>query len=101
GARAGYLQVWEHRRERGGYVLEGQVRKYPLDSTTAASLLEAVRLLRDVPGLEALGIGHAALYLKAATPPEIGAEIFDAIGTMAERLARRGSGRSGKPGDEA
>jgi hypothetical protein len=101
GARAGYLQVWDHRRERGGYVLEGQVRSYPLETTKAAGLLEVVRLLREISGLEALGIGHAALYLKVAPPAEIGPEIFDAIGTMAERLSRRASWRSGKPGDEA
>lgn len=101
GGRAGYLQVWDYRRERGGYVLAGQVRQYPLDQTRPASLLEVVRLLREIPGFEALGIGHAALYLKTAPPAEIGPEIFDAIGTMAERLVRRASWRTGKPGDEA
>jgi hypothetical protein len=101
GARAGYLQVWDYRRERGGYVLEGQVRPYPLDETKPAALLDVVRLLREMPGMEALGIGHAALYLKIAPAAEIGPEIFDAIGTMAERLGRRASWRSGKPGDDA
>src|SRR5690348_10177022 len=101
GARAGYLQVWDYRRERGGYVLEGQVRQYPLGETKPAALLDVVRLLREMPGLEALGIGHAALYLKLAPAAEIGPEIFDAIGTMAERLGRRASWRAGKPGDDA
>lgn len=101
GGRAGYLQVWDYRRERGGYVLEGQVRPYPLESTRADSLLEIVRLLRDMPGMEALGIGHAALFLKVASPQEIGPEVFDALGTMADRLSRRASSRAGRPGDEA
>jgi hypothetical protein len=101
GGRAGYLQVWDYRRERGGYVLEGLVRPYALDATSAAGLLEIVRLLRDMPGLEALGIGHAALYLKVAPAPEIGAEVFDAIGTMADRLSRRASVRSSVPDEGA
>src|SRR5512143_3615404 len=67
GGRSGYLQVYDYHRERGGYVLEWQVRQYPLETTSATSILEAVRLLRDLRGLEALGIGHAALYLKLAS----------------------------------
>jgi hypothetical protein len=101
GARAGYLQVWSYPRERGGYVLEGQVRAYPLETTRAAGVLEIVRLARDMPGLEALGIAHAALFLKLATPAEIDTEVFDALGTMAERLARRASWRAGRPGDDS
>src|SRR5512143_2755213 len=56
GARAGFLHVYQYDRERGGYVLESQVRQYSLETTSAASVLEDVRLLRELPGLEALGI---------------------------------------------
>ena len=101
GARAGYLQVYDHRRERAGYVLESSVRQYPLETTRAAALLETVRFLRDVPGLEALGIGHAALYLKVAEPREIDGEVFDALATMADRLARRASSSSARTSDGA
>ncbi len=101
GARAGFLQVYQYDRERGGYVLESQVRQYPLETTTAASVLEDVRLLRDLAGLESLGIAHAALYLKLAPPREIAPDVFDALGTMAERLARRASSRAGRPGEDA
>ncbi len=85
----------------GGYVLETSVRRTPSDTTRPAAVLETVRFLRDVPGLEALGIGHAALYLKLAEPREIDGEIFDALGTMADRLARRASSRSARPDDAA
>src|SRR5205085_3953778 len=47
------------------------------------------------PGNEALGIAIAGAWLKAATPEALrgaaGAEAFDAIGTMADRLAQRAS----------
>src|SRR5512136_2437800 len=76
GGRAGFLQVYQYDRERGGYVLESQVRQYPLDTTSAASVLENVRLLREVPGLESLGIAHAALYLKLAAPRDIAPDAF-------------------------
>jgi hypothetical protein len=98
GARAGYLRVYDYQRERGGYVLEWQVRSYDLEATSSASLMEHVRLLRDIQGMEALGIGHAALYLKQAAPRDIGAEVFDALGTMADRLARRAALATGASG---
>lgn len=100
GARAGFLQVYQYDRERGGYVLESQVRQYPLDTTSAASVLENVRLLREVPGLESLGIAHAALYLKLAAPRDIAPDAFDALGTLAERLARRANSRVGRSSEQ-
>ncbi len=101
GARAGFLQVYQYDRERGGYVLESQVRQYSLDTTSAASVLENVRLLREVPGLESLGIAHTALYLKLAAPREIAPDVFDALGTLAERLARRANARVGRASEQA
>jgi hypothetical protein len=96
GARAGFLQVYQYDRERGGYVLESQVRQYSLETTSAVSVLENVRLLREVPGLESLGIAHAALYFKLASPRDVAPDVFDALGAMAERLARRASARAAK-----
>ncbi len=101
GERLDYLQVYDHRRERAGYVQTWQVRTYPLDPSSAAELLAIARFLRETPGAEALGIGYIALFLKAAPAEAISAEIFDALGTMADRLARRASVRWGKPEDEA
>ena len=95
GQRFGYLQVYDHRRERAGYVLASQVRGTALASEEAPSLLAVLRFVRDTPGAEALGIGYAAAYLKAAPADAITAEPFDALASMAERLARRASVRQG------
>lgn len=100
GERLGFLQVWDHQRERGGYVRATQLRQLELDEAEAPELLAVLRFLRDAPGSEALGIAYAAAYLKAAPAAEIDAEPFDALGTMAERLARRTSGKQAKA-DEA
>jgi hypothetical protein len=95
GERLDYLQVYDYRRERGGYVRARQLRRISLDPREAPELLAVLRFLRDLPGSEALGIGFAAAYIEAA-PAEIlnglaGAESLDALGTLAERLARRAS----------
>lgn len=99
GTRMDYLQVYDHRRERAGFVRTSQVRVLSLQPDDAPDLLAVVRFLRDTPGAEALGIGYAAAYLKAAPANAIGAEPFDAIGTMADRLARRASSNSNKAAD--
>jgi hypothetical protein len=91
GQRMDYLQVYDHRRERAGYIHISQVRTLSLKPADAPELLTVVRFLRETPGAEALGIGYTAAYLKAAPAEAIGAEVFDALGTMAERLARRAS----------
>ena len=95
GERLDDLQVWDYRRERGGFVEAARVRRMALSASDAPELLAVVRFVRETPGAEALGIGFAAAYLKAATPEMLrgagGAEAFDAIGTMAERMAQRAS----------
>ena len=99
GARLDYLQVYDHRRERAGYVRASSVRTSNLSEADAPGLLSVVRFLRDTPGQEALGIGYVAAYLKAAPARQIDAEPFDALGSMAERLARRASQKQGKTND--
>lgn len=99
GARLDYLQVYDHRRERAGYIRASQTRELPSDAASAPELLAVLRFLRDAPGAEALGIGYAAAYLKAAPAEAIGAEPFDAIGGMADRLAAQASARHGKADD--
>ena len=89
GQRMDYLQVFDPTRERGGYVRANAVRALTLDADEAPELLALVRFLRDRSGSEALGLGLAAAYLKAAPAGSITAEAFDAMGTMAERLAWR------------
>ena len=99
GQRFDHLQVYDHRRERAGYVHASQLRRVSLATTEAPELLAVLRFLRETPGSEALGIAYAAAYLRAADASAIDAEPFDALGTMAERLARRASARQGKAGD--
>ena len=93
GEAAGFLRVYDHRRERAGYVRPAQVRIYRTDEATAPELAAVVRFLRDAPGFESLGIGHAALALRAAPPGADTSELLGAIATMADRLARRASAR--------
>lgn len=96
--RLEYLQVYDHRRERGGFVRASQVRRFMLSPEEAPELLAVVRFLKDTPGSEALGIGFAAAYLQAAPAEavsgEAGAEALDALGSFADRLARRASSRA-------
>jgi hypothetical protein len=99
GERMDYLQVYDHQRERAGFIRASQVRRTTMTPPDAPELLAIVRFVRDTPGAEALGIGFAAAYLKAA-PAEIlrgeeGIEAFDALGAMADRLAHRASWGAG------
>jgi hypothetical protein len=96
GQRMDYLQVYDHRRERAGFIHISQVRTLSLKAEDAPELLAVVRFLQGSPGAEALGIGYTAAYLKAALAQAIDAEVFDALGTMAERLARRASTKQAK-----
>jgi hypothetical protein len=96
GEKSDYLQVYDHRRERAGYIRAAQVRKVSLAPADAGELLSVVRFLKDTPGAEAMGIAYTAAFLKAAPASAIGPEPFDALGGMAERLAKRASSKQGK-----
>ncbi|RYF42323.1 MAG: hypothetical protein EOO25_07090 [Comamonadaceae bacterium] len=95
GERLDYLQVWDHRRERGGFVRASQVRRTAMTAAEAPELLAVLGFVREAPGSESLGIGLAAAYLKAAPAEalrgEAGIEALDALGTLADRLAHRAS----------
>jgi hypothetical protein len=93
GETAGFLKVYDHRHERPGYIRPAIVRLHRLDEASAPELASVVRFLRDAAGSESLGIGYAALFLRAAPAGADATEVFAAIGTMADRLARRASGR--------
>ena len=95
GERMDYLQVYDHRRERGGFVHASLARRLTLKADEAPELLAIVRFLRDTPGAEGLGIGLAMAYIQAA-PAEVlrgdaGIEVLHALGTFADRLAQRAS----------
>ena len=83
--------MYDHRRERAGYVRTSQVRRTSLNSAEAPELLAVARFVRDTPGSEAMGIALIAAYIKAAPPQAIDAEPFDILGTLADRLGRRAS----------
>ena len=101
GERLDWLQVYDHRRERAGFVRAAQVKRVVLDKAEAPQLLAVLRFLRDTQGAEALAIAYAAAYLRAAPADAIDAEPFDALGSLADRLARRASARQGKTGEAA
>jgi hypothetical protein len=93
GERLDYLQVWDHVRERGGFVRASQVYRSRLGAADAPALLTLVSFTRESAGSEALGIGLTATYLQAAPVEALrgaaGVEAFDALGTFADRLAQR------------
>ena len=96
GERAGYLKVYNYRRERGGYLRADTVRPVGLSEADAPQLLTVLRFLRETRGSEALGISYGAAYLKAVPAQALTAEPFDAIGRMAERLADAASGNGSR-----
>jgi hypothetical protein len=99
--RAGYLKVYNYRRERGGYVKTEAVRALSLNESEAPALLAVLRFLRDSAGSEALGISYGAAYLKAAPAATPTVEPLDAIARMAERLADAASGNGVRHTDAA
>lgn len=101
GQKLDYLQVYDHRLERGGYIKTSQVRLTSMAPAEAPELLSVVRFLRESPGSESLGISYAAAYLKAVPTETLTAEPFDAIGTMADRLAQRASANRSKASQAA
>ncbi len=95
GETAGFLRVYDHRHERPGFIRPTIVRVHRLEAASAPELAAVVRFLRDGSGSESLGIGYAALALRAAPAGADTSEILAAIGTMADRLARRASAARG------
>ena len=107
GAVPGYLRVYDHRRERPGFVRPAQVRRYPRGPAAVPELTAVALFLRDQPGSEELGIAYATLArsLGAVAPspsasdagvdaraaPSKGDPLDDAIAAMTDRLARRAS----------
>src|SRR5581483_4976613 len=95
GERLDYLAVWDYARERGGFVRATQVRRLALTADEAPELLAVLRFLRGVPGAEPLGIAIGAAYIEAAPAERLngaeGVEALEALGAMAERMARKPS----------
>ncbi|WP_077036904.1 SH3 domain-containing protein [Pelomonas sp. KK5] len=88
GERLDWLQVWDYRRERGGYLRRSQALAVAAEP---AALLAQLRLTLPQDGAEGLGVALAAAYIQAATPAQLaepqGAEVLDALGRLGERIA--------------
>ena len=52
GQRLDHLQVYDHRRERAGYIRATQVRTFSGSEAEAPQLLAVLRFLRDTPGAQ-------------------------------------------------
>jgi hypothetical protein len=84
-----YLKVYDHRRERAGFVKTSLVRQTRGASDEAAELLASLRHIRDTQGSDALGVALFAAYAKVAPVNALDAEAFDLLGMFAERIAQR------------
>ena len=88
--RLDFVQVWDYRRERGGWLRKSQLYRLPTDPN---ELLATLRLVRLQQGAEALGLGLAAAYVQSASREQLngagGTEALDALGSLAERIADR------------
>ena len=86
--RLDYYQVWDYRRERGGYLKKSQAS---LLATDANTLLAQLRLTLPQDGSEGLGLALAAAYIQTASRAELagesGAEVLDALGQLGQRIA--------------
>ncbi|MDR1424450.1 MAG: hypothetical protein LBI92_07595, partial [Azoarcus sp.] len=89
GIKGDYLQVYDHRRERAGYILATQASRHDMGAKEAPKLRAVAEFLKNQQGSESLGIAYSAAYLKVGESLDAG--IFEAIGTMADRLAWRAS----------
>jgi len=91
--RMDYLEVYDHKRERVGFVKVTHLRQSKFLESETKEFLTLVRYLRDNQGSNSLGISLASAYLKAATVKEMnaaeGAEVLHAIGVFADRIADR------------
>lgn len=99
GEAPGFLKVYDHRRERPGWVRPASVSVHVVAPASAPALQTLALFLRDQAGAESLGIAYAQLARAAwgAAAPAGQSPLDDALGTMADRLARRASQRWGTP----
>ncbi|OWQ45319.1 hypothetical protein CDL60_20455 [Roseateles noduli] len=101
GERPDHFQVYDYRRERGGFVRKTALLTLNGPAAQPDALLAALRVVRQQPGSESLGLGLAAAYVQSASATQMngadGAEALDAMGTLAERLADRASRAQSRP----
>ena len=87
--RAVALSCNHHRRERPGHARASVVHVWRPDESSGPALAAVVTFLRDMPGMEALGISHAVLYRKLVPQEHWDPSVIYAQGVMTVRLARR------------
>ncbi len=99
GAKGDWLQVWDHHRERGGFVRAAQVLALPEGAGALYELSAQLRLVRQQPGAEALGLGLAATLIERAPAAWLastqGADVLEAMVLMQDRLAERVNSATG------
>lgn len=102
GERGDYLQVWDHQRERGGFVLREQLHALQTTAADVPGLTALLAFVSDQPGAETLGLALAAAVIQALPPQElqgpVEAAVLDAIGRQAERLGQRATRGAGERG---
>lgn len=90
GQQGDWLQVWDHGRERGGFVRSGALLAVEREP---AALLVQLRLARQQIGSEGLGLGLAAALIERADVDWLrgpqGAEMLEHLIALQERLATR------------
>ena len=103
GERGEYFQVWDHHRERGGYVHREQLHPLGTSALDAPGLLALLSFVSEQPGSETLGMALAAAVVHALPAQQLQgpleATVLDAVGRQAERLgarASRGAGPNGR-----
>lgn len=104
GERGDHLQVWDHHRERGGYVHRDQLHRLGTTALDAPGLLALLSFVSEQPGAETLGLALAAAAEHALPAQQlqgaVEATVLDAVGRQAERLGERAS-RGAGPGTRA
>jgi hypothetical protein len=100
GRQGDWLRVWDHGRERGGFVRSGALLAVETDP---AALLVQLRLARQQVGAEGLGLGLAAALIERADVDWLrgpqGAELLEHLIALQERLAiRANSALAGQAG---
>lgn len=98
GEKQDYVQVYDYKRERPGYVPVSSIKMLSLEAAEAPELLAAIRYISKLPNNEALTVGLTAAWLQAAPAEMInhaeGAEVFSVLGEQAEKLANRASSQT-------
>lgn len=103
--RGDFVQVWNHQRERGGYVKHSQLLSVRSGDQAASELLALLGFVSEQPGSETLGLALAAAAIQALPAAALqgpdGAHVLDAIGRQADRLAERASQGAQRPQEQA